>query len=143
VTRMPDLLRQAFREATSGAPGPVYLQMQGHLGEMTEKEAELGVLVEAQFNRVPAFRPEPEMNQVRHAASLLAQAQKPIIAAGGGIVRSEAQQEVLELAEKLQIPVVTSLNAKSTIVDTHLLSVGVSGSYSRDCANRALLHNIP
>ena len=49
------------------------------------------------------------------------------------------RQEVVELAEKLQIPVVTSLNAKSTIVDTHPLAVGVSGSYSRDCANRALL----
>ena len=55
------------------------------------------------------------------------------------MVRSEAQREVVELAEKLQIPVVTSLNAKATIVDTHPLAVGVSGSYSRDCANRALL----
>lgn len=54
--------------------------------------------------------------------ALLAKAQKPIIVAGGGVVRSEAQQEVLELAEKLQIPVVTSLNAKSTIVDTHPLA---------------------
>ena len=44
VKRMPDLLRQAFREATSGAPAPVYLQVQGHLGEMAEQEAELEVL---------------------------------------------------------------------------------------------------
>jgi acetolactate synthase-1/2/3 large subunit len=139
VKRMPDLLRQAFREATSGPPAPVYLQMQGHLGEMTEQEADLEAFFEERFSRVPAFRPEPEMNQVRDAAALLAKAQKPIIVAGGGVVRSGAKEEVVELAEKLQIPVVTSLNAKSTLVDTHPLSVGVSGSYSRDCANRALL----
>ncbi len=139
VTRMPDLLRQAFREATSGAPAPVYLQIQGHLGEMAEQEADLDPLVETQFSRVPAFRPEPEMERVRAAAALLAKAERPIIVAGGGVIRSGARQEVAELAEKLQIPVVTSLNAKSTIVDTHPLAVGVSGSYSRDCANRALL----
>jgi acetolactate synthase-1/2/3 large subunit len=139
VTRMPDLLRQAFRVATSGAPAPVYLQVQGHLGEMAEQEADLEVLVEEQFSRVPAFRPEPEMSHVLAAAALLAKAERPVIVAGGGVVRSGARQEVVGLAEKLQIPVVTSLNAKSTIVDTHPLAVGVSGSYSRDCANRALL----
>ena len=58
--------------------------------------------------------------------------------AGSGVVRSSAQREVVELAEKLQIPVITSLKAKATIVDSHPLSVGVSGSYSRDCANSTL-----
>lgn len=139
VTRMPDLLRQAFREATSGAPGPVYLQVQGHLGQMAEQEADFDVFAEKQFMRVPAFRPEPEMEHVRALAAVLAKSKKPIIVAGGGVVRSGAQREVVELAEKLQIPVVTSLNGKATIIDTHPLSVGVSGLYSRDCANRALL----
>jgi acetolactate synthase I/II/III large subunit len=138
VTRIPDLLRQAFREATTGAPAPVHLQMPGHTGEVTEQEAELTFLVEEQFTRVPAFRPEPEIQQLRDAAAILTKAQKPIIVAGGGVVRSGAQREVVELAEKLQIPVVTSLNAKSTIVDNHPLSLGVSGLYSRDCANRAM-----
>ena len=49
--RMPDLLRQAFRVATSGAPGPVHLRVQSHLGQITEEEAELDPLVEA---RLPA-----------------------------------------------------------------------------------------
>ena len=61
-----------------------------------------------------------------------------MIVAGGGVIRSGAQRELVELAEKLSIPVATSLNAKAAIVDDHPLAVGVPGAYSRDCANRAL-----
>ena len=138
VNRLPDLLRQAFREATSGAPAPVYLQVQSPLGVMTEQEAEMDPCVETQFSRAPAFRPEPEMQRVRDVAAILVKAKRPIIVAGGGVVTSRAQGEVVELAEKLQIPVVTSLNAKATIVDAHPLAAGVSGLYSRTCANVAL-----
>ena len=138
INRLPEMLRQAFREVTSGAPAPVHLQLQGHLGQMAGQETDLDPFVEEQFSRVPSFRPEPEMQHVRDAMAILAKAKKPIIVAGGGVVTSGAQREVVELAEKLQIPVVTSLNAKATIVDTHPLAVGVSGLYSRDCANFAL-----
>ncbi|MDO8597379.1 MAG: thiamine pyrophosphate-binding protein [Sulfuricaulis sp.] len=138
INRLPDMLRQAFREVTSGAPGPVHLELQSHLGQMAGQETELDPFVEEQFSRAPSFRPEPEMQRVRDAMAILAKAKKPIIVAGGGVVTSGAQREVVELAEKLQIPVVTSLNAKATIVSTHPLAVGVSGLYSRDCANFAL-----
>jgi acetolactate synthase I/II/III large subunit len=138
VTRMPDLLRQAFRVATSGAPGPVHLRVQSHLGQMTELESDLDPLVEPIYQHVPAFRPEPEMPRVHDALKLLASAQRPVIVAGGGVIRSGAQKEVVELAEKLGIPVATSLNVKATMLDAHPLAVGVPGAYSRDCANRAL-----
>ncbi len=138
LTRLPDMLRQAFRAAISGAPGPVHLRLRGSHGQVAEGEADLQPLVETQFSRVPAFRPEPEMQRVRDAVALLAKAQKPIIVAGGGVVASEAQAELVELAEKLQIPVAASLNAKGSILDTHPLSVGVVGVYSRACANRAV-----
>src|SRR5258705_9046520 len=52
VTRMPDLVRQAFRVATSGAPGPVHLRVQSHLGQITELEADLDPLVETMYRRV-------------------------------------------------------------------------------------------
>jgi len=138
ITRFPDLLRQAFREATSGTPGPVHLQLEQRTGNSTEQEADLDASVELQFACVPAFRPEPEMSRVRDAIAALAKAQRPVIVAGGGVVRSGAEREVVALAEKLQIPVVTSLSAKQTILDSHPLAVGVSGSYSRDCANTTL-----
>ncbi len=135
--QLPLLLRQAFREATSGAPGPVHLDLQGNTGNVImDAEAELAVIVESPFTHVPPFRSEPEMAMVRDALRLLAAARRPVIVAGGGVASSQAQQEVLELAELLSIPVATSLNAKGTIPDHHPLSVGVCGTYSRWCANR-------
>jgi len=138
VGRLPDLLRQAFRVATSGVPGPVHLRIQSHLGQITEQEAELDPLVETMYRHAPAFRPEPELERVRDALAALTSAQRPVILAGGGVIRSEASREVDELARKLNIPVATSLNAKAALVDNHPLNVGVPGAYSRDCANRVL-----
>jgi acetolactate synthase-1/2/3 large subunit len=138
VGRLPDLVRQGFRVATSGAPGPVHLRIQGHLGQMTELEADLDPMVEKQYAQAPAFRPEPEMPRIKDALAALAEAKKPMIVAGGGVIRSGAQREVMELAEKLSIPVATAINAKATLPDQHPLNVGVPGAYSRDCANRAL-----
>jgi acetolactate synthase-1/2/3 large subunit len=137
--QLPLLLRQAFREATSGAPGPVHLDLQGSTGNVVmDAEADLDVIVEAPFTHVPPFRSEPETAMVREALRLLAGARRPVIVAGGGVASSQAQREVVELAERLSIPVATSLNAKGTIADHHPLSVGVCGTYSRWCANRVV-----
>ena len=73
---------------------------------------------------------------MRAALHCLQQAERPVIVAGGGVRASGAQAELVALAEKLQIPVATSLNAKATIPGNHPLSVGVVGTYSRECANR-------
>ena len=135
--QLPFLLRQALREATSGAPGPVHLDLEGTSGNVVmEGEADLEVIIEENFTRVPAYRPEPEAEMVRAAAQALSAAQRPVIVAGGGVTASGAQQEVVQLAEMMSIPVATSLNAKTAIPDGHPLSVGVCGSYSRTCANR-------
>ena len=137
VEQLPFLLRQALREATSGAPGPVHLDLEGTSGNVVmEGEADLEVIIEENFTRVPAYRPEPEAAMVRAAAQVLSAAQRPVIVAGGGVTASGAQQEVVQLAEMMSIPVATSLNAKTAIPDGHRLSVGVCGSYSRTCANR-------
>ncbi len=138
IARLPDMLRQAFREATTGAPGPVHLQIGGHHAEAVMTEADLALRVESEFTQVPAYRPGADPAQVTSALKLLAAAERPIIVAGGGVAWSKAQAEVVALAERLSIPVATSLNAKGTILDTHPLAVGVVGTYSRACANRAV-----
>jgi acetolactate synthase-1/2/3 large subunit len=138
VARIPDMVRQAFRVATSGAPGPVHLQFRGNEGQLDLEEAEMEALVEVQFAKLPPFRPEPETAHVKAAIDLLQKAERPIFVVGGGARASGAGPELVALAQALQIPVATSLNGKDCIPGTHPLSVGVVGSYSRESANRAV-----
>ena len=138
VERFPDMVRQAFRVAVSGAPGPVHLQFRGNEGQIDQEEAEMEPLVEPQFARVPPFRPEPEAAHVVAALAALQSAERPVIVAGGGVRASGAGLELVALAEKLGVPVATSLNGKDVIPGTHPLAVGVVGSYSRESANRVV-----
>lgn len=136
---LPFYLRQAFRAATTGTPGPAHLDLEGIAGQgVVDREAELEVVVEEMFGRLPPFRPQAEPDRIDAALKLLANAQRPIIVAGGGVTASGARDELIELAEKLSIPVATSLNAKAMFPYDHALAVGVPGSYSRACANQAL-----
>jgi acetolactate synthase-1/2/3 large subunit len=139
IEQLPYLLRQAFREATSGAPGPVHLDLQGLQGELTAlAEGDFEVIVEDGFTHYPSMRPEPDMACVREAARVIGDAEKPVIVAGGGATASSAGLEIVELAEMLSIPVATSLNGKGIITETHPLSLGIVGNYSRWCANKAV-----
>jgi acetolactate synthase-1/2/3 large subunit len=138
VERFPDMVRQAFRVATSGAPGPVHLQVRGNEGQLDQEEAEMEPLVEAQFARVPPFRPRPDEAELKRLLGFLEKAEKPVIVAGGGVRASGAGAELVALAEALSIPVATSLNGKDCIPGTHPLNVGVVGSYSRESANRVV-----
>jgi acetolactate synthase-1/2/3 large subunit len=136
VARIPDMVRQAFRVATSGTPGPVHLQFRGNEGQLDLDEAEMEPLVDPLFRQVPPFRPEPDGPSAMALLAHLQDAERPVIVAGGGVRTSGAGAELIELAEKLQIPVATSLNGKDSIPGTHPLAVGVVGSYSRESANR-------
>ena len=138
VARFPDMVRQAFRVAVSGTPGPVPLQFRGNEGQIDAEEAEMEPLVEEMFARIPPFRPEPEPHHVRAALDALQSAERPVIVAGGGVRASRAAGELVALAEALAIPVATSLNGKDSIPATHPLSVGVVGTYSRESANRVV-----
>jgi acetolactate synthase I/II/III large subunit len=138
VARFPDMVRQAFRAATSGTPGPVHLQFRGNEGQVDLEEAEMEPLTEERFARVPPFRPEPDRESVLAALKVLQGADRPVIVAGGGVRCSGAAAELVALAEALQIPVATSLNGKDSIPGNHPLSVGVVGTYSRESANRVV-----
>ncbi|MFH1124517.1 MAG: thiamine pyrophosphate-binding protein [Pseudomonadota bacterium] len=140
VEQLPYLLRQALREATSGAPGPVHLDIGGgYAGEgMEGAEGNLDMVIEEVFTRYPSNRPMPETENLREAARILEEAERPVIVAGGGARSSGAGPEIIKLAEMLSIPVATSLNAKDIVVDSHPLNVGVVGTYSRWCANKVV-----
>src|SRR5438067_8732686 len=103
VARFPDVVRQAFRVATAGTPGPVHLQFRGNEGQVDADEAELEPLVEPQFSRAPPFRPQPDRTSVQAAVKLLHEAKRPVIVAGGGVRASGAAAELLALSQALGI----------------------------------------
>ena len=138
VHRLPDLLRQAFRTATTGAPGPVHVEVPGRFGEAMEGEADLSPHFEQAFGQYPPYRPEPEPGAVREAVRTISSAQRPIIVAGGGVISSGAASELVGFAEALSIPVAVSLNGKEAIPDSHPLCLGAAGTYGRWSANEAL-----
>jgi len=135
-SRLPDLLRQAFRTATTGAPGPVHLEFPGRLGELVAGEGEFEILVEAQHARIPAYRIPPEVGAMERALALLAKAERPVIVAGGGVTASDARAELVAFAEKLDIPVAITMNGKENMPDSHPLSLGNVGTYGRRPANQ-------
>jgi acetolactate synthase I/II/III large subunit len=136
VEQLPNLLLQAFREATTGSPGPAHLDFLGYEGDLIDTaEAELEAVVETQYARLPPYRIAPDPGSIRRAADALRAAERPVVVVGRGALVSGAQAEVRELAEKLAIPVAVSIDGKGAISDRHPLWVGTPGSYSVPCAN--------
>jgi acetolactate synthase-1/2/3 large subunit len=135
VQRLSDMIRQAFRVATTGNPGPVHLQIQGNEGQLDLADGDLEAVVDPRFSAVPPFRPPADDADIRTALDVLSRAERPVIVAGGGVRASRAGAALVALARHLQIPVATSLNGKDSISGTDPLSVGVVGSYSRETAN--------
>jgi acetolactate synthase-1/2/3 large subunit len=126
TNRLPDLIRQSFRVATTGSPGPVHLRLMGlHGGTIADAVTDADISIEEKFKFSPPFRPVAHPDDINQAIELLLKAERPIIVAGGGVIASNAESELRKLAEKLQIPVATSLNAKASLNDAHSLNVGV------------------
>ena len=140
--RLHDVVAQAFRVATTGAPGPVHVELRGNTGQVAvgtgAPDRPFTLRVDRRFGQVPPFRPLADPELIGQAVQALSTAQRPVIIAGGGVMWSRAEAELVELAEKLSIPVATSLHAKAAIAEAHPLNVGVCGTYSRECANRVV-----
>jgi acetolactate synthase-1/2/3 large subunit len=138
AAELPQALRQAFRVATTGAPGPVHLELAGHTGELEDEQGNLLIEAEPQFGHVPPFRPHADRASLAEALRRMHAAARPMFVAGGGCKQSGAGPALLALAERLTIPIATSLNAKEIVPADHPLNVGVVGTYSRKSANQSL-----
>lgn len=136
--RLPDLLQQAMRMATTGSPGPVHLELAGFWGGVLMEEFEPVMPPEPRYAHCPPVRPLADPQDIRTASAALSQASRPIIVAGSGIRASRAQAALLEFARLTGVPVATSLDAKDAIPESDSLSVGVVGDYSRESANKAV-----
>jgi acetolactate synthase-1/2/3 large subunit len=136
LIRLPDLLRTAIRIAVSGVPGPIHLDLPAELTMFTKADLpDAQLYAEADFKRFPASRVAPTRQSIEKAMQTIAQAKRPMILAGGGVITSEAWEELVEFAENLSIPVVTSSAGKCSIMTDHPLAVGAVGNYSRKVAN--------
>ena len=135
VNRFSDMMEQAFRVATSGSPGPVHLQFRGNEAQIDLEEIEEEVTVNEINIQIPPHRPICDDSVLKKALEAIQTASKPIIVAGGGARHSGCSKELLTFAEKLSIPIATSLNGKDLLNSTHPLSCGVVCTYSRESAN--------
>jgi len=135
VNRFSDMMEQAFRVATSGSPGPVHLQFRGNEAQIDLEEIEEEVTVNEINIQIPPHRPICDDSVLKKALEAIQTASKPIIVAGGGARHSGCSKELLTFAEKLSIPIATSLNGKDLLNSNHPLSCGVVGTYSRESAN--------
>ncbi|MSQ28764.1 MAG: thiamine pyrophosphate-binding protein [Dehalococcoidia bacterium] len=131
IERVPELVRRAFAVANGGRPGPVHLNVREDVmhGRFDFQESDLYATPEATG---AAMRPvRPDAPAIERAAALLRRARRPVMLVGGGIHLSEGWSEVQRLAELTGMPVATTMSGKGALAETHPLSVGVFGRYSR------------
>jgi len=135
--RAGEVMRKAFRMATTGRPGAVQITLpEDVLEEPAHPES---LYAESACRTYPAYRTGADPEAVEAAAQVLLQAQRPVIVAGGGVMISRAWDELTALAELLSAPVGTSINGQGSIDETHALSLGVvGGNGARPYANEVL-----
>lgn len=126
--------REAFYIASTGRPGPVLIDIPSDLAG-----AQMVFHYPDSVN-IPSYRPTYRGNakQVKQAVELIRQAKRPLLMAGGGVVSSHACDEVVELAEKMQIPVVTTLLGKAAVPCSNPLNLGPVGMHGSKYANMAV-----
>lgn len=126
--------REAFYIASTGRPGPVLIDIPSDLSG-----AEM-VFHYPDSVSLPSYKPTYRGNarQVKQAAELIEKAERPLLYAGGGIVTSHACAELTELAERMQIPVVTTLMGKGAMRCSNPLNLGPVGMHGSKYANMAV-----
>ena len=135
--QLPLLLSQAMREATTGTPRPVHLDINGLQGELIES-ARLNTphLPDPRYGRIPVHRPSPAVSEIERAAAALALAKKPVLVVGTGAIQAGAQQVVATLAETLGLAIATSLGGRGIVPTVHPHHIGVVGTYSAPVTNQ-------
>jgi len=117
--RVPEYMRRAFTQLKTGRPSPVLLSLPRGLGQYDEEVFT--------YKPVQGWRSQGDPGDVEKAVKALRTARSPLLWVGQGVFSSDACRELLELAELAQLPVLTTLKAKSAFPEEHPLSLGVRG----------------
>src|SRR5699024_540351 len=134
ITDLPRIVKEAFHIANTGRPGPVVVDIPKDISE---------TLTEGNYSsdfHLPGYQPTTKPNplQIKKLADALAEAKKPVILAGAGVVFSQASSELKELAEKYNIHVANTLLGLGSFPGTHDLSLGMAGMHGSYTANMAM-----
>ena len=139
LEQIPHLLRAAFREATTGTPRPVHLDIAGFTGDaLSELEGSFDIVADEVHARFPAFRPAPDAAAIARAVTAIKASAKPVIVADRGVIISNAGMAVAKLAERIGAVIVATPDAKTVVVEDHPLFRGIAGLYGRSCANHVV-----
>ena len=138
---IPRIIHEAFHIATTGRPGPVLVDIPKDIVDPTNpKSAMTWYDPDSVPMELPGYRPvmEGDPALIDEAAALIAQAERPVLYVGGGVLKARAAEPLLKLAELLQIPVVTTLMARGAFPDRHELCLGMPGMHGNYTAVTAM-----
>ena len=138
---IPRTIRAAFHIATTGRPGPVLVDIPKDIVDPANPRSAMTWYEASDTDMdLPGYHPitqgDPEL--IRAAAEMIREAQRPVLYVGGGILKSRAAEALLELAEMVQIPVVTTLMARGAFPDSHDLCLGMPGMHGNFTAVTAM-----
>ena len=139
ASEIPQVIHDAFHIATTGRPGPVLVDIPKDLVDPNNPASQFDDY-EPTGHNLPGYNPviEPDPEKVREAAELILQSERPVIYSGGGILKARAASQLRELAEMLDIHVVTTLMNRGGFPDDHPLALGMPGMHGNYTAVTAL-----
>lgn len=132
---LPRIVKEAFHIASTGRPGPVLIDIPVDIQTQEIKKFSWPEEV-----CVRGYKPSVRGNdlQIKRVVQAIAKSRRPLICAGGGVWLAGAREELLELAQRCQIPVVKTMMGISVLPTDHPLNLGMIGAHGNHCANQAL-----
>jgi acetolactate synthase-1/2/3 large subunit len=134
VAEIPLTVNNAFYIATTGRPGPVLIDLPKNVQAGIEN-VEFTNKIDIRGYKLPT---EPNPTKISEAADLLAQSERPIFLAGGGVITSGASDELVQMSDLLMAPVATTFMGKGAFPESHPLSLGSIGMHGNPAANKLM-----
>ena len=136
IAEIQPMVNAAFYIASSGRPGPVLIDLPKNVQSDTAN-IEMGITEKIEAR---GYKPtlEPDLSKISEAANLLAEAEYPLILAGGGVIISNASDELMQMSDLLIAPVATTFMGKGAFPEGHPLSLGSIGMHGNPAANRLM-----
>ncbi|MDW3217379.1 MAG: acetolactate synthase large subunit [Acidimicrobiales bacterium] len=138
---IPRIIHEAFHIATTGRPGPVLVDIPKDIVDPTNPRSAMNWYTATDADmELPGYSPQMEGDRelIRQAAELIRDAERPVLYVGGGVLKARAAEALMELAEMVQIPVVTTLMARGAFPDSHELCLGMPGMHGNYTAVTAM-----